>query len=84
MYTYIVKFLNTTIPLLRITTPFSGPNDMFIAFLGSTNETTFTVVSIPKCIMYQMGFWLALFNNCSGKATGPDLTFTCRWESENR
>ena len=36
---------NATIPLFRITTTFSGPND--IAVLGSTNETTFTVVFIP-------------------------------------
>ena len=33
-----------------ITTPFSGPNDMFIAVLGSTNETTFTVVKIPHLL----------------------------------
>ena len=35
---------NATVPLLRITTTFSGPNGMFIVCLGSTNETTFTVV----------------------------------------
>ena len=36
---------NATVPLLRIiTTPFSGPNDIFIAVSGSTNETTFTFV----------------------------------------
>ena len=35
---------NATVSLLRITTTFSGLNDIFIAVLGSTNETTFTVV----------------------------------------
>ena len=27
---------NATVPLLRITTTFSGPNDIFIAVFGST------------------------------------------------
>ena len=38
---------NATVPLLRITTTFSGPNDMFIAGLGSTNATTFSCINPP-------------------------------------
>ena len=36
----VVGSNNATVPLLRITTTFSGPNDIFIAVLRSTYETS--------------------------------------------
>ena len=58
----VVGLIIVTVPLSCITTTFSCPNDIFIVCLGSTNETTFTVVQIPHPLFTRF-LWLVFFSS---------------------